>query len=179
MKIRNSILCLFFLFEGGLFEKAHAEAEPKSSSQSHETPSGAHEDKTSHDKFKARPALTFPGFRVVILEEQGPVALLGLEVSLETKTIEKTAVINENWIKIQSAIFQDLYSIAPFLWEKGYTPTVSSLQKRIFYLCEKIIGSGILEKVKVQKAYMRGLSLTKIKSQAFTFSSKPRKVQSS
>ncbi|MGL6188079.1 MAG: hypothetical protein ACRC12_03450 [Holosporales bacterium] len=179
MKIRHSILCLFFLLGGGLFEKARAEAELESSSQSEKTPSDALKDKNSHDKFKASPALTFPGFRVVILDEKGPVALLGLEVSLEVKTIEKTAVINESWIKIQSAIFQDLYSVAPFLWEKGYTPTVASLQKRIFYLCEKIIGSGILEKVKVQKAYMRGLSLTKTKSQAFTFSSKPRRASSS
>lgn len=131
------------------------EEDPLGTAPQHPPKSQRVEPKNLDTKFKNSLSLTLDPFRVLILDHKGPIALLGLEVVLEAQTLQKTDVIKACWPKIYSYVFQELYSIAPFLWDTGYTPTRKSLQKRLLRLCESFFGPGVVRGVVVQKAYMR------------------------
>jgi hypothetical protein len=109
--------------------------------------------KDPKEKFKAQLSMTMEPFRLVLLDGSGPGALFGMEAALEANTAVSAAIIQENWPRIRSAFFEDLYGILSLFWQTGYTASIKSLEKRLLRIGQKFFGPGVLKRVKIQRAY--------------------------
>ena len=100
-------------------------------------------------------SLVLSPMRLLILDGKGPKALLGLEIIVEATNLEKATLIRELLPRLHSHLFEKLYSVAPFLWQTGYTPTLHSLRTFVNRQCQTFFGPDVVRDVSVRKAYLR------------------------
>ena len=115
----------------------------------------------NHAVVDKSPFFLFKPFRVMVLSDKRPIAILRADVILETQNNEAKDILERFLQHIHSVLLEDFYGLSQLLWGSGYHPDLMAIKLRVERLVKTIVHEDLVRDVLVQKVFLKPLPKTR------------------
>ncbi|WP_031933957.1 hypothetical protein [Candidatus Hepatobacter penaei] len=109
----------------------------------------------NHAVVDKAPFFLLKPFRVMVLSDKGPIAILRADVIVETHDETSKKKLEKFLPRIYSRLLEDFYGLAYLLWGSGYHPDLMSIKNRTERLVRKEVHEDLVRDVFVQKVFIK------------------------